>query len=195
MSEKSGRRNYIKLFIIFLLGGIFGIIIKLRLFKSRLHAMNIFKPHNNADYVWQLDPGKCIQCETCSDSCVLKPSAVKCAHLFASCGYCDLCSGFFREQRLKLDTGAENQLCPTDAIKRTYIEEPFFEYRIDEEKCMGCGRCVKGCASFGNGSLILQVRHDRCLNCNECTAAVKCPAKAYRKVPSNKPYIIDYNPE
>ena len=45
------------------------------------------------------------------------------------------------------------------------------EYIIDEELCIGCAKCVKGCAAFGNGSLHLQVRHDRCLNCNECTIA------------------------
>ena len=43
--------------------------------------------------VWQLDPAKCIQCGRCATNCVLSPSAVKCTHVFAMCGYCDLCSG------------------------------------------------------------------------------------------------------
>jgi len=43
------------------------------------------------DYVWQLDPAKCIQCGRCADECVLTPSAVKCVHVYDMCGYCDLC--------------------------------------------------------------------------------------------------------
>jgi len=51
---------------------------------------------------------------------------------------------------------------PDGAIKRAYVEDPYFEYTIDERLCIGCGKCVKGCNAFGNGSLQLQVRHDRC---------------------------------
>ena len=86
-----------------------------------------------------------------------------------------------------LDTGAENQLCPTGAITRKYIEKQsgvrYFEYTIDERLCIACGKCVVGCRLM-NGSLYLQVRHDRCLNCNECSIAVACPAQAFRRVPA-----------
>ncbi|MGQ9610062.1 MAG: ferredoxin [bacterium] len=142
------------------------------------------------DTVWQLDPYKCIQCGKCADNCVLEVSAVKCVHNFAICGYCRLCTGYFEPQPNALNTGAENQLCPTGAIKRTFVEDPYYEYTIDESLCVGCGKCVKGCNSFGNGSLFLQVRHDRCLNCNECWIAKACPADAFRRVPANKPYIL-----
>ena len=64
------------------------------------------------------------------------------------------------------------------------------EYTIDEPLCIGCAKCVKGCNAFGNGSLFLQVRHDRCLNCNECSIAAACPSQAYKRVPSNEPYLI-----
>ncbi len=142
------------------------------------------------EMVWQLDPNICIQCEKCATNCVLPNSAVKCVHSYSMCGYCDLCSGYLQPGAKSRDTGAENQLCPTGAIKRTYIEEPYFEYRIDEELCIGCGKCVKGCGSFGNGSLYLQVRHDRCLNCNECSIARSCPSQAYKRVPASTPYIL-----
>jgi electron transport complex protein RnfB len=89
-----------------------------------------------------------------------------------------------------LTTAAENQLCPTNAIKRRFIEDPFFEYTIDEPLCIGCGKCVKGCGAFGNGSLQLQVRHDRCVNCNQCSIASKCPADAFSRVPATKPYLV-----
>ena len=69
-----------------------------------------------------------------------------------------------------------------DSQSRTYVEDPYFEYKIDEEKCIGCGKCVKGCLSFGNGSLFLQVRRDLCKNCNECRIAKACPADAFVRV-------------
>lgn len=145
---------------------------------------------NNQDTVWQLDPDKCIQCGRCAVNCVLTPSAVKCVHAFAICGYCDLCSGYFYPDVKNLNTAAENQLCPTSAITRTFIEDPYYEYTIDEKLCIGCAACVKGCTAFGNGSLFLQVRHDRCLNCNDCAIARNCPSKAFKRVPIDKPYLL-----
>jgi electron transport complex protein RnfB len=67
---------------------------------------------------------------------------------------------------------------------------PYYEYTIDEKLCNGCGKCVKGCNTFGNGSLFLQVRHDRCENCNECAIAVACPSGAFKRVPADKPYLL-----
>ncbi len=142
------------------------------------------------DLVWQLDPNICIQCERCAVNCVLPHSAVKCVHSYSMCGYCDLCSGYLQPGAKSRDTGAESQLCPSGAIKRSFVEEPYFEYTIDEELCIGCGKCVKGCGSFGNGSLYLQARHDRCLNCNECSIARSCPSGAWRRVPASRPYIL-----
>lgn len=141
-------------------------------------------------YVWQIDPDKCSFCGKCATHCVLNESAVKCVHAYAMCGYCDLCTGYFIPEPKALDTAAENQLCPTGAIKRTFVEDPYFEYTIDEELCIGCGKCVEGCTAFGNGSLFLQVRHDRCLNCNECTIAVACPTQAFKRVDAENPYLL-----
>ncbi|MEI7829377.1 MAG: hypothetical protein WCI31_06390 [Prolixibacteraceae bacterium] len=140
--------------------------------------------------VWQLDPFKCVQCGRCAKECVMTPSAVKCVHAFNLCGYCDLCGGYLKPDPNARTTAAENQLCPTAAIKRKYIEDPYFEYEIDEALCIGCAKCVAGCTSFGNGSLHLQVRHDRCKNCNECAIARVCPAEAFQRVPISSPYLI-----
>jgi len=140
--------------------------------------------------VWQLDSSKCIQCGRCATNCIKTPSAVKCVHVYSMCGYCDLCGGYFRPETKELTTAAENQLCPTSAIKRKFVEEPYFQYEIDDALCIGCGKCVKGCTSFGNGSLQLQVRHDFCDNCNECAIARDCPAEAFSRVPSDNPYIL-----
>ena len=140
--------------------------------------------------VWQLDPDKCIQCGKCETACVMTPSAVKCVHAYDVCGYCELCGGYHDPDAKVLDTAAENQLCPTAAIKRTLIEDPYYEYAINEELCIACAKCVKGCTDFGNGSLFLQVRHDRCVNCNECAIAKVCPSGAFKRVPANKPYML-----
>jgi len=139
--------------------------------------------------VWQIDPEVCIQCGNCQTNCVLRPSAVKCVHAFALCGYCKLCMAYFDPQAQEHDTAAENQLCPVGAIVRTYVDDPYYEYWIDETLCVGCGKCMKGCRTFGNGSLFIQVRHDRCLNCNQCSIAAACPSRAYRRVPADQPYL------
>ena len=97
--------------------------------------------------------------------------------------------GFFTPDAPRLNEGAENQLCPTDAIRRTYIEDPYYQYSIDETLCIGCAKCVDGCTTFGNGSLFLQIRHDRCINCNDCAIARVCPADAIHRVPADQPYL------
>jgi len=139
---------------------------------------------------WQLDPEKCVQCGQCATNCVLNPSAVKCIHSFQICGYCDLCGGYLQPGAKARDTGAEHQLCPVAAIKRTFIEDPFFQYTIDEDLCVGCGKCVKGCGLFGNGSIYLQVKQDLCARCNDCAIARACPAGAYERVPLDEPYLL-----
>jgi electron transport complex protein RnfB len=155
-----------------------------------LTAGLVLKRGQTDDTVWQIDPQKCIACGNCATYCVLDESAVKCVHSFAMCGYCDLCTGYFPPEPIEQKTGAENQLCPTGAIQRTFIEDPYFEYQILKDHCIGCGKCVKGCHAFGNGSLYLQVQHDRCLNCNECAIAAACPSQAYRRVPARDPYLL-----
>lgn len=146
--------------------------------------------HSKADTRWQIDPNQCIQCGRCATACVLEVSAVKCVHSFGVCGYCKLCTGYFEPEPINLDEGAENQLCPTGAIKREFIEDPYYEYSIIKDLCVGCGKCVKGCNMFGNGSLYLQVSHDRCVNCNICAISLECPAQAFRQIPATKPYLL-----
>lgn len=145
---------------------------------------------SSSQLVWQLNPNTCIQCEGCANNCVLPQSAVKCTHSYSMCGYCDLCSGYLKPGAVARDTGAENQLCPTGAIQRKFIENPYFEYTIDEDLCIGCGKCVKGCNAFGNGSLYLQVQHHLCLNCNQCSIARQCPTQSFSRVPADKPYLL-----
>jgi Na+-translocating ferredoxin:NAD+ oxidoreductase subunit B len=140
-------------------------------------------------YVWQIDPFKCTQCGQCKTKCVKTPSAVKCTHAYLVCGYCDLCGAYLRQGIKTTGTGAEREQCPTGAIRRRYIEEPYFEYTINKDLCDACGKCVKGCNDFGNGSMYLQIHHDLCDNCNDCSIARNCPSQAISRVPSDHQYI------
>ena len=144
-------------------------------------------------YVWQIDPDECMACNNCTTYCVLDESAVKAVQCYPLCAMCDVCTGYLDLGYVSRDTGAENQLCPTGAIRRELVAEeagvPRFEYHINEPLCIGCGKCVEGCAMM-NGSLYLQVRHDRCVNCNECSIAVACPTQAFRRVPAGSPYLM-----
>jgi len=140
--------------------------------------------------VWQIDPRKCIQCGRCETACVLQQSAVRCVHGIEMCGYCKLCFGYFKPDAPRLDEAAENQICPTGAVIRKFIEPPYFEYTINKALCTGCGLCVKGCTNFGNGSLYLQVCHDLCVNCNTCRIAEVCPSGAFVQLPESHAYLL-----
>ncbi len=139
---------------------------------------------------WQIDPWACTWCGQCATECVLAQSAVKCTQVFPLCGYCRLCTGFFDAQPHALDSGAENQLCPTNAIVRRHVEGQYYEYTINESACIGCGKCVKGCTLYGNGSFFLQINHALCVNCNQCTIASKCPSRAIGRVDREHPYLL-----
>lgn len=141
------------------------------------------------EMVWQIDPSKCVQCGKCATHCVLTPSASRCVHSYPMCGYCRICSGFFPTDVAVLDEGAENQICPTDAIKRKFVEEPYYEYSVDRELCIGCARCVKGCTAYGNGSLYMQIQRDLCVDCNECSIALVCEGKAISRIPADAQYV------
>jgi len=143
-----------------------------------------------AAYFWQIDPQKCTFCGRCEIGCVLPTSAVKCVHAVKVCGYCDLCGGYYRTNVKELNTAAENLMCPTGAIQRKFVEEPYFEYTVDENLCNACGKCAKGCNSFGNGSLYLQIKQDLCKVCNECHIATVCPAGAIKRVVVAKAYDL-----
>ncbi|MDR2425202.1 MAG: ferredoxin [Prevotellaceae bacterium] len=142
---------------------------------------------------WQIDPAKCVWCGRCETECVLPVSAVKCMHANKVCGYCDLCGGYYRPNVKDLNTAAENLMCPTGAILRKFVEEPYFEYTIDEELCTGCAKCAKGCNSFGNGSLYMQVNQDLCTNCNECSIEKVCPSGAITRVAQANAYDFKDN--
>jgi len=150
------------------------------------------------EMVWQIDPYKCTACGNCRKYCVLTPSAVKCINNHKQCVHCEECFGYYVTDRAEAaNSGVEKQLCPTDAIIRRYgetIPGEGYEYTINEPLCVACGLCVKWCRDKGLKSLYLQIRHDRCVNCNDCAIAAACPAGAVVRVPASDPFI-EYWPD
>ena len=145
------------------------------------------------DTVFQVDPSRCTACDLCRTTCVLSHSAVKAVNDFAKCGYCMLCPAYFDVESEPDGRGIPTgKVCPQDALKRRVVgrEDPddpnnnFYEYTVDETRCDGCGKCVKACKPpFGNGSLRLEIRYDRCLECNSCSIAVACQDRAVVRIP------------
>lgn len=178
--KRMSRREFLRRFGLWGAGGLFAGFTALS-GASRISA----RPR-----VWQIDPEKCTSCGLCQTACVRPVSAVKCVHAYAICGFCDLCSGYHRAGSVTLDTAAERQLCPTGALERTFVEDPYFQYTIDESKCVACGRCAKNCGAFGNGSLFLQIKQDLCSGCNQCAIELACPSRAIRLVSADSPYIL-----
>lgn len=146
-----------------------------------------------ADNVFQIDPNRCTSCDLCRTSCVLSHSAVKAVNDFELCGYCMLCPAYYDVTSYPDDKGIPSgRVCPQDALKRRVVghfdaEDPnnnYYEYTIDEPLCDGCGKCVKACLPpAGNGSLRLEIRYDRCDECNECAIRIVCPDSAIIRVP------------
>jgi Na+-translocating ferredoxin:NAD+ oxidoreductase subunit B len=144
--------------------------------------------------VYQVDPFKCTACDLCRTSCVLSLSAVKAVNDFDKCGYCMLCPAYYDVTSQPDEKGIPSgKVCPQDALKRRVVgkEDPddpnnnYYEYVIDEARCDGCGKCVKACLPpAGNGSLRLEIRYTRCVECNECAIQIACPDKAIIRVAS-----------
>jgi len=151
-------------------------------------AAGLLSQRASANAVYQVDPFKCTSCDLCRTSCVLSLSAVKAVNDFEKCGYCMLCPAYMDVTSKPDERGIPTGLvCPQDALKRRVVgtfdaDDPnnnYYEYIVDEERCDGCGKCVKACLPpAGNGSLRLEIRYDRCVECNECAIQVACPDRA-----------------
>lgn len=182
MSELSTRRQFIdRSFRIIGFGGIGA-------------AAGLLTRRASGNAVFQVDPFKCTACDLCRTSCVLSLSAVKAVNDFDKCGYCMLCPAYMDVTSLPDDRGIPTgKVCPQDALKRRVVgridvEDPnnnYYEYFVDETRCDGCGKCVKACKPpAGNGSLRLEIRFSRCVECNECAIQIACPDNAIVRVPA-----------
>ena len=180
MSEKSSRREFIDRSFRFV--GIVGIGGAAAVLARRAAGNTVF----------QVDPAKCVACDLCRTSCALSHSAVKAVNVFKACGYCQLCPAYYdvtsQPDEMGLPTG---KVCPQDALKRRVVgkidkEDPnnnYYEYVVDESLCDGCGKCVKACKPpAGNGALRLEVRYNRCLECDSCSIQIACPHSAIVRI-------------
>jgi electron transport complex protein RnfB len=182
MIEKSTRRRFIegscRLLGLVTLGG----------------AAGVLTERASANAVYQVDPNKCKSCDLCRTSCVLSLSAVKAVNDFEKCGYCMLCPAYMDVTSKPDEKGIPmGKVCPQDALKRRVVgrvdpDDPnnnYYEYVIDEARCDGCGKCVKACLPpAGNGSLRLEIRYSRCVECNECAIGIACPDSAIVRLPA-----------
>jgi electron transport complex protein RnfB len=180
MSDKSSRRQFIDRSLrIVGIAGIGG-------------AAAVLARRTASGTVYQVDPSLCVSCDLCRTSCVLSHSAVKAVNDFPKCGYCQLCPAYYdvtsQPDEMGLPTG---KVCPQDALKRRVVgkideEDPnnnYYEYTIDETLCDGCGKCVTACKPpAGNGALRLEIRYDRCVECDACTIQKACPESAIVRV-------------
>ena len=71
-----------------------------------------------------------------------------------------------------------------------FVEDPYYEYTIDETLCIGCGKCVKGCSAFGNGSLYLQVGTTAARTATSARSRWPVPSQAFVRVPAADPYLL-----
>jgi electron transport complex protein RnfB len=182
MSEKTSRREFIDRS--FRIVGLVGIGGAAALLTRRAAGSTVF----------QVDPSRCVACDLCRTSCVLSHSAVKAVNDFSKCGYCQLCPAYYDVTSMPDEIGLPTgKTCPRDALKRRVVgevdeEDPnnnYYEYNIDEDLCDGCGRCVKACKPpAGNGSLHLEVRYNRCFECDACEIQRVCPEDAIIRIPA-----------
>ncbi len=155
-------------------------------------AAGLLARRASGNAVYQVDPLKCTACDLCRTSCVLSLSAVKAVNDFDKCGYCMLCPAYYDVTSAPDEKGIPaGKVCPQDALKRRVVgkvdpDDPnnnYYEYVIDETRCDGCGKCVKACKPpAGNGSLRLEIRYARCVECNECAILIACPDRAIVRV-------------
>jgi len=182
MSEKSTRRQFVDRSV------------RMIGFAGIGSAAGLLARRASGHAVYQVDPFKCTACDLCRTSCVLSLSAVKAVNDFDKCGYCMLCPAYYDVTSLPDEKGIPTGLvCPQDALKRRVVgrvdlEDPnnnYYEYVVDETRCDGCGKCVKTCKPpAGNGSLRLEIRFTRCVECNECAIQIACPDNAIVRVPA-----------
>ena len=65
-------------------------------------------------------------------------------------------------------------ICPLGAVYSVFNPISVFHYRVDKEKCTGCGACAKVCKMQIDP--VKNANHPECIRCGACKSA--CPVKA-----------------
>ena len=66
-----------------------------------------------------------------------------------------------------------NTICPVGTLLGYVSRHSLLKIRIDEDKCNGCGRCVRGCKSSCIDEEHHTVDHSRCVDCFDCIGRCK----------------------
>ena len=73
-----------------------------------------------------------------------------------------------------------NTICPVGTVLSFFARHSWFKIRIDEDKCIKCGLCAKGCKAscidFKNG----KIDYSRCVVCGDCLDNCHKGALSYR---------------
>ncbi|MCH5180604.1 MAG: NAD-dependent dihydropyrimidine dehydrogenase subunit PreA [Erysipelotrichales bacterium] len=101
----------------------------------------------------------------------------------------DLCNGlshYLEDQGLnsleELVGLANDNIIPCEELDRSYIVYP----KVDNEKCVGCGRCYISCFDGGHQAISWiddkrrpEINKDKCVGCHLC--ATVCPVRCIKK--------------
>ena len=72
-----------------------------------------------------------------------------------------------------------NTVCPVGTVLGLFSRFALLKPRIDAEKCVHCGRCVRGCKSSCIDGDKLSIDYSRCVDCFDCIGRCKEGAISY----------------
>lgn len=89
-----------------------------------------------------------------------------------------------------------NTICPVGTILAQLARFAWFKVRIDENKCIACGKCGKNCKASCIDSKNHKIDYTRCVVCGNCVKECSVDAIAYsRKTPSATCKVNDPTPD
>lgn len=72
-----------------------------------------------------------------------------------------------------------NTVCPVGTVLGLFSKHPLLHIKIDESKCVACGRCGRGCKSSCIDMDAHTVDYSRCVDCFDCIRRCKDNAITY----------------
>ena len=79
-----------------------------------------------------------------------------------------------------------NTVCPVGTVLSVFSRFALFRIRIDEDKCIACGRCGKECKASCIDTLSRKIDYSRCVDCFDCIGKCKAGAISYGFAYGNK---------
>lgn len=72
-----------------------------------------------------------------------------------------------------------NTICPVGTVLGLLSRFSLLKVSIDEDKCTGCGRCVRGCKASCIDGINHTIDYSRCVNCFDCIGRCSGSAITY----------------